>query len=164
MSDFQITPTKPGPLGPETHPWFWNPNREPMRRAPEDFNKKLRELDPDLRAVWNPHQERWTLWVKAPRINYPLCHGWRLLFIHHSASGEYLSLDETFLARIYTIDSQRVGNAKQYFDRISSEMERDRLNKEAAFTAETIDRGMSQWDYSRIKNIGTGNKFSEFHS
>lgn len=159
---------KPKQLGPSTNPWFWNPNREPGRRPNDSFAEELHRLDPDLRAVWNPVQERWALWVKSHKVQHPVCQGWRLLFIHHAADGSYLPLDETFLARIYAIDSHRVGDAKKYFDRIVSEMDRDREKREKKFTADSIDAAMPSWDYSQIKVSGfgksSGSKFSTFHS
>lgn len=165
---FSVEVTKPKQLGPSVNPWFWNPNREPGRRPNDSFVAELHRLDPDLRAVWNPVQERWALWVRSPKLAHPICQGWRLLFIHHAADGSYLPLDATFFARIYSIDSHRVGDAKKYFDRIVSEMDRDREKREAKFTSDTIDAAMPSFEHSKIQVSGfgksSGNKFSTFHA
>jgi hypothetical protein len=168
MSDLKVPIAKPNKLGPESNLWFWNPRREPTKRPSESFSEQLASLDPDLRAVWNPVEERWAIWVKSPRFQTPICQGWRLLFIHRAADGSYLPLDELVFARIYTIDSHRVGDARKYFERISSEMDREREQRERQFTQDSIDAAMPSFDYSQIKVAGfgksNGSKFADFHS
>ena len=164
MSEFKIPIAKPQKFDPVNNPWFWNPNRLGVKGPQKEFQAKLESLDPNLSTTWNPIMEKWMLWVRAPRLRSPLCQGWRLLFIHHDGQGGYLPLDERFLARLYSIDASRVGNAKQYFDRITREAERDKERADKQWQQDTIDAAMPSWEYSQIKNIGKGSKFSEYFS
>lgn len=167
--DFKVEPIKrPIKPGPENHPWFWNPGRAAFRRPSDSFNEQLHKIDPDLEAVWNPVQERWGIWVKSPRLQTEICQGWRLLFIHNNRAGGYMPLDETVFARIYTIDSHRVGDARKYFDRMVSEMERDKEYAENQYRQDTIDAAMPSFDHSQIsismRGKSNGSKFSTYHS
>lgn len=155
---------RPTPKGPETIPWWWNPNNVYATQAPSWFRDKLEALDPNLAVTWNATTARWQLFVRAPKVQHPLCRGWRLLFVHHDGEGGYLPLDERIFARIYAIDARHQGDAKQYFERVVSEMERDKARAEAAHLQESIDIAMPHYEYSQIKNIGQGNKFSTYFS
>jgi hypothetical protein len=159
---FRIPVAKPKKLGPEVNPWFWNPNNPSVRTAPESFLRRLSELGNDLAITWTPIQERWLVWAKAPRIQNPICQGWRLLFIHNGPDGEYAPLDERVFARLYASSVYEHGSAKQYFARIQAEMERDRERKDARQRQDAIDIAMPYWEHSQIKNIGKGNKFSTY--
>jgi hypothetical protein len=156
--------SRPKPLGPEVNPWFWNPNHPSITHCPSWFAKALREMDggEDLACTWNPVNERWQIWSRSPRFAHPICHGWRLLFIHQDADHNYLPLDPRVFARLYSASARVHGSAKAYFDRITREFERDQEKKEARLNQEAVDRAMPQWTYSQIKNIGRGSKFSEF--
>lgn len=147
---------RPRALGPEFNPWYWTPNHYAIVKAPDWFMKDVKAVSEDLEVCWNPITERWQVWVQAktPR-------GWRLLFIHH-LDGAYLPLDERLLARLYGIDSTRNGGAKAYFDRVVNQIERDNEKREAQLKQEAIDRAMPFWEYSQIKNIGKGSKFSTY--
>src|SRR5690242_854219 len=75
------TITKPVPKGPEYNPWFWNPSNVSVRFAPDDFRKRLHEVDSTLEVTWNPITERWQVFCRAARIQTKVCRGWRLLFV-----------------------------------------------------------------------------------
>ncbi len=158
---------RPKVQGPETNPWFWNPNRGSFTKAPSDFIRRLHELDPALEVVWNPILERWAVWDRQPRIQHPICSGWRLLFIHWDADHGYLPLDERLFARLHAASADKHGNAKQYFARIVSEMQRDKEKAEQAALADTIDQAMEYFDHSQIRVSGagksSGSKFSTYH-
>ena len=155
---------KPRPLGPEHNPWYWHPGRVEARVGPPLFMAKLAEIDPNLSVTWNPITERWQVWVRASQVQNPLCQGWRLLFIHWGATHQYLPLDERVFARVYQVDGTHQGNAKSYFQRIEAEFNRDRERKDREWSQDTLDRAMPSFEYSQIKNIGLGSKFSTYHS
>ena len=85
-------------LGPEFMPHYWNPNRIGARKAPAWFMEKVDRDFADIEIVWNPINQRWQVFSKAPKMQHPLVSGWRLLFVHNGANGEHLPLDERLLA------------------------------------------------------------------
>ena len=155
-------------LGPEHNPWFWNPTNVSARLAPEWFRTKLHEVGEELEASWNPITERWQIFSRAPRVQYPLCRGWKLLFVVRGADGEYAPLDERVFARLYNASSMAHGSAKEYFRRVEAEMERDRERRERDWRQESLDRAMPHWDFSQIKvsmrGKSNGSKFSTYFS
>lgn len=154
---------KPVALGPEHNPWYWNPYRPGVLFAPPSFTKRFKEeMGEELEITWNPIQERWQLWSRSPRMQNPICSGWRLIFIHNGPKGEYLPLDERVYARLYSCSAQVHGSARAYFDRICNEMERDREKRDRQSTQDAIDMAMPQFEYSKIKNIGNGSKFADY--
>lgn len=162
---------KAGPkrvLGPEHNVWYWNPNRAGIQTAPEWFKEQLSKLGDELAVTWNPINQRWQVFSRAPRINHPVCQGWKLLFVHNGPSGEYLPLDERVFARLYAASVHEHGSAKAYFSRIVSEMERDRAKSEQNDLNDTIDIAMESFDHSQIKVSGfgksSGSKFSRYHA
>lgn len=162
-----VVKSKPIP-GPETNPWWWNPNRVGVKLAPADFRKKLKDLGEELEATWNPLTERWYLWAKAPKINHKICQGWRLLFVNSEPDGSYLPLDERVFARLYKASALSGENALQYFDRVVREMQRDKEKAEAETTAETVDIAMESFKHGQIQVSGAGHsngsKFSTYLS
>lgn len=160
---FSQTIAKPVTKEPESNPWFWNPARVGVRSAPGWFQEQLEQIDPDLRITWNAHRERWQVWARVERLRHPLARGWRLLFIHHDVDGSYLPLDERLFARVYAASARANGDARQYFDRIVSEMDRDKAKREADYRQETADIAGEVYDHTRISTAGKGNKFAEYH-
>lgn len=158
--------TNPTIPGPETSPWYWNPNRIGAYEAPAWFMAKVRDVDPDrfISINWNPVIERWGVWYKKPSVNHKLVQGWTLLFVVRNDDGSYRPLDERILARLYEASGAKWGNGKQYFAAIVREQEREKERREAADLQETIDRAMPFFEHSQIKNIGKGNKFSRYHA
>lgn len=150
--------------GPEGNPWYWNPNRVSIKFAPDWFMKQVREIGDELSITWNPIIERWQVWGRAPRINNPICQGWRLLFVHNDADGGYLPLDETVLARLYACSVLEHGSAKRYFDRVLQEKIREEEERERRFNQESQDRAEDYRQYGQIKNIGHGSKWSNYFS
>jgi hypothetical protein len=122
----------------------------------------------ELEVTWNPINQRWQVWSRAPHINQPVCQGWRLLFIHNGPQGEYLPLDARVHARLWASSAMAHGNGKNYFDRIVSEMERDKAKREAKSVQDTIDLAMPSFEHAQIKVSGfgksSGSKFSTYHS
>lgn len=169
LPQFSQRIAKPQALPPEYNPWYWNPNRGSIVSAPSWFQEKLRELDgwEDLRVVWNPINQRWQVFSRAPRVNHPICQGWRLLFIHNGVNGEHLPLDERLLARLYWSSAAAYGSAKKYFDAIQREAERDKEAREKKNLADQIDMAMPYFEHSQIKvgyGSNNGSKFAKYHS
>lgn len=161
-------PTRVGPADPESHPWWWNPNRIGAYQAPAWFIEKVQEIAPELDVRWNGFTRKWQVWVRTPRFNQPICQGWRMLFVHHDSDGRALPLDERLLGRLHFIDMKN-SSAKAYFDRLQSEMARDKASRERALKQETMDMAIERgWDHSRIqvsmRGQSDGSKFSKYHS
>lgn len=152
-------------LGPEHNIWFWNPNNPVVRKAPAWFLERLQaEMGDELDVTWNPIEERWQVWSRAPRINTPVCQGWRLLFVHNGPSGGYLPLDERLYARLWSCSADQHGDGRKYFARIESEWLRDQERKDERARQDAIDQAMPYFEHSKIKNIGKGSKFSTYHA
>jgi hypothetical protein len=158
---------KPVYLGPEHHAWYWHPSRIGVKLGPEDFRKKLKDLGQELDVTWNPIKERWQIWSLAPKIQHKICWGWKLLFVVHDGQGGYAPLDERVLARLYHASVLSSGSAKEYFNRVVSEMERDKASREKQLHNDLIDSSMPSFDHSQIKVSGfgpsNGSKFATYH-
>lgn len=153
---------------PETHPVYWNPNRIGALQAPQWFMEKVEEISGDLDVRFNPVRRLWTVWVRSPRFIHPMCQGWKLLFVHHDGQGGHAPLDERLLARLHFIDMKN-DSSKRYFDRIQSEMERDKASRDRQYTQDTLDLAIERgWDHSRIsvsmRGKSNGSKFSNYHA
>lgn len=165
---FQVPLAKPKMLGPEHNQWYWHPNRAGVKLGPDDFRKKLHALGEELEVTWNPIAERWQIWSKAPKIQHPICQGWKLLFQVHDGTGQYAPLDERVLARLFQASVFAHRDAKQYFERVVSEMERDKERVDKQYKADLIDEAMPSFEHSQIKVSGfgksNGSKFSKYHA
>lgn len=156
---FRQAIAKPAPLGPEHNPWYWNPNRAGVRLGPSDFRKKVKELDRRLEVTWNPLTERWVVWVEDHKIAHKVCNGWRLLF-----STDPRGLDERVIAELYARSGYKWGNLYEMWLRVEQEIERDRDRAERSRRDDTAHAAGEYFDYTQIKNIGSGSKFSNNHS
>lgn len=159
-----------GRLGPEVNPWYWNPNRVGALPAPDWFQRKLREVDPEgfVDVRWNPVSQRWAAFYRKPNFQHKLCSGWQLLMKVEYPDGSYMPLDERLLAALYNASGRKWGNGKEYFLAIEREIEREREMREAARTQEAIDLAMPAYDHSQIKvamrGKSSGDKFSTYHA
>lgn len=148
--------------GPEYNLWYWSPSNVAAQFAPDWFRKQVKAIEADIEVTWSPIAERWLIWIRDPKVQNKLCQGWRLLFVHHDEDRQYLPLDERVMARLYLIDATRNGGSRAYFARIMAEYERDEAKKRENLRQDAIDRAMPYFEYSQIKNIGTGSKFSDY--
>jgi hypothetical protein len=140
----------------EDNPWFWNPGLYGIRREPSDFRKKLDDMGhPDIAVCWNPVNERWQVYCKAPRVDNPICRGWRYLFPVQLADRSYAPLDERTLAKIVSISADVNGNGLKYFERVASEMARDKANATKREEQDTFDSAGEFFDYTKPK-VGYG--------
>jgi hypothetical protein len=154
-------------LGPEYNPWYWNPNRIGVQFGDKAFTSKLKALGEELETTFNPITQRWQVWSRYPKMQHPICQGWRLLFVHKGAEGEYLPLDERVIARLVYASVLTHGSAKEYFDRVQHEYERDLEKRKANSLQETLDMATPHFDYSQIKvgyGKSNGSKFSTYFS
>jgi hypothetical protein len=168
ISPFMMETASPTKRGPEFNLWFHSPSRYGADLGPAAFREKLHEIDENLEVVWNFVAQRWGLWVKNPRFQNQYSQGWQLLFVHNRPDGGFAPLDETLFARVYTIDMKRAGSAAKYFDRIMSEVERDKEKSKARHTNDNVDIAMESFDHAKIQVSGfgksNGSKFSTYHS
>lgn len=165
---FRQALAKPKKIEPEFNPWYWNPGRFGVKLAPPAFRKRLKEeMGEELEVTWNPINERWQVWSATPTVNHKICSGWKLLFIHNGPGGEHLPLDERLFARLYHASARVHGSGKAYFERIVSEMDRDKERRARQHRQDTIDLAMPSWEHSQIKvgyGPSNGSKFSTYHS
>jgi hypothetical protein len=139
-----------------------------VKTAPPSFQERLTALDENLAVTWNPLLERWQVWDRCARVQHPVCVGWRLLFIHKDVDGGYLPLDERVFARLYHASADAHGSAVKYFDRVASEMLRDREKREAQSLDDSIQHAMEAFNHSQIsvsmRGKSSGSKFADYHS
>lgn len=159
---FKQAISKPDKLGPEYNPWFWNPRRKATKRPDAAFMERLHEIDPNLDVTWNPISCRWQIWTPNPKMNHPTCQGWRLLFVHNGPQGQFMPLDERVFARLYWSSVDAWGSAKAYFDNVQRVAEREKEHESAKATQEGVDKGQEYMEYTKIKNIGSGSKFTRY--
>lgn len=151
--------------GPEHNPWFWNPNRVGAYQAPSSFMTRVKEVDPDglVDIRWNPIRERWGVWAKAPRVQNPICSGWKLLFLVE-LEGQFVPLDERVLVKLWDRSGRRHGNLWEYWLKVEAQIERDRERAASSRTDDVRHAAGEYFDYTKIKNIGSGSKFANNHS
>lgn len=130
MNTFRVPVAKPKRLGPEFNSWFWNPFNVSVRLGPDDFRRKIKEIDEKYEVTWNPVTERWLVFARDPKINHPICRGWKLVFVVE-LDGEYVPLDERTLAKAWDRSVRKWGSANQYWERIESEIWREREKRDA---------------------------------
>lgn len=152
------------PPGPEVLPWYWHPGRDGAQPAPSAFDKRLKEICPDLAVVFSPVHERWMVWVKNPRIQHELCRGWQLLFLwEHPQTHEFLPLNELVFHNLMLIDSSKYAGAKDYFDKVQKSIDDARKEREKTYQNE---RRASQREFTKmfeISSAGSGSKFAMYH-
>lgn len=151
------------PLPIETHSWYWNPNRIGVKQAPEWFQEKLGDFKDEVKICWHPLRERWCVFSRAPKINHPVCNGWKLLFIWEDSTG-YLPLDERVLANIWDRSGRKWGNLHEYWLKVEQAIERDREKSERSRDDDVVHSAKEYYDYTLIKNIGSGSKFANNHA
>jgi hypothetical protein len=151
---------RPAPLGPEHNPWFWNPFNVSAVECPEWFQRKLKEVDPDgiVKVIWNPVRHRWGVFAKAPKINHPVCRGWKLLFLVEE-NGEFIPLDERVLWKLFERSGRKWGNLLEYWLKVEQTIMRDREKADADHKDMVAYSAGEYYDYMKIKNIGKGSKF-----
>lgn len=151
---------------PESLAAWWHPGRPGVRSGPDWFQTKLSEIDEndELRITWSAYHERWLVWKRTPRMVNRVSPGWLLLFVVQEPDGSYRGLDERIMARLYSASARLWGGARQYFDAMTREQEREREAREKAEFNDTMDSAMESFYHSQISTAGNGSKFSTYHS
>lgn len=163
LGAFQVGHGVPALVGPE-HNWhFFHPGRVDALHAPEYIMREVKEIDPRLDVIWHPVKQRWGCWCVNRDITFPMCAGWQLVF-PWEVNGEFMPLDNRFLAMIYARSPRVWGSALKYWQRIEDEVIGDRKRADKQRANDTNDMAADYWDYRQIKNIGRGSKFAESHS
>lgn len=165
VGTFQVPLAPPQRLG-EEHSWhYFHPDRFGVKLAPEDFRRKLKEIDTRLEVTWHPVKERWLVWARDPHITFKLCPNWSLVFVWEGMnSGCYMPLDNRCLALVYARSPRAFPNAMAYWQRIEDEIVHEKRAREKERADEVSDMAGDYFDYRKIKNIGSGSKFAESHS
>lgn len=156
------------PLGPETSWSFFHPNRVGAKPAPAAFAAEVRAIDPNLAVAWHPIHERWCVWVKNPRITHWICAGWQLLFPVKYPDGSYMPLDARTLAEIVNRSPRKWGNGLRYFERVYSEIQREKRAAKQHHSDIVGQNARDRWDFAQIKvsmaGPSSGSKFTTHHS
>lgn len=152
------------PPGPEVLPWYWHPNRYGSQPPPQAFADRLREIDPDLRVCFSPVHERWLVWVKSPRSVNTLCTGWRMLFLwEHPITKAFLPLNELIFHNLFFIDANRWGTAKAYYDRIETDLNKERDRRRNDYNRQRDAEQREFADMHRISSAAPGNRAALHH-
>lgn len=142
----------------EANPWFWNPRRFGAGwQAPSLFLSRLREVDGELTVVFNKFNQDWGVWIRKDRLQTPICQGWQLLF-------RAPQLDERIFHRLYEASARKWGSALAYWRAVEDQMRREQRHYEQKSSEMAVEKATEVFDYSQIKNIGKGSKFSTYHS
>lgn len=145
---------------------FWHPDREGVERCPERFQRELDIMcegrvvivrPPAGAPLVKPHA--WLVWMKKPSVTHWLSPGW-LLLIDWRLRDVPMPLDTRVFSYLYSVSVTQHGSAKAYFDKCVTEMERDKAGKEKFHTDDMHDRTKDYFHYTKVKNIGRGNKFA----
>lgn len=161
---FLVERSKPAKVDPEWGLFYWHPDRFGVQLGPDWFRRKLKDIHPDLEVTWHPLRQRWQVWYKRDRITSPLCPGWLRLFTVETSWGEFVPLDERVFAAVYQVSARAFGDGAQYWKRIEAEMKRDAEAAEKRSDLAARDFAGERYEWGKIKNIGPGSKFSNYHS
>lgn len=167
LGEFRVPLQNPDKLTAEWMFQYFHPQYAGIREIHEPWRTKVREIDPRLRVVWHPVRERWVVWFQEPTAANPFVRGWKLVLPWENPyDGSYLPPDERLLANIWARSSRKT-SSRQYWDRIESEVIRDRQKKEQARQQQSRDMAGDYFDFRQIK-VGYGNsngsKFADSHS
>ena len=162
--NFAVTPERNTPLDPACLPQYWYPQRFGVQYAPDDFRTQLRRINADLDCTWTPVDHRWLIWQRDPTVQHHLCPRWSLKIVWQGHQDRFLPLDERVFANIYARQVKRYeGEGKGYFERIVSEMDRDKAIAVKDSKADASARRRELFRSRQITNIGRGNKFALHH-
>lgn len=156
---FGIEPQKLKPLPDEANDWWWNPGRPTVPRGPDWFQRRLDELDDTLAITENRYTGNYQIWSKKDSLRNPICTGWVLLFLVHP-----LELDNRVIKRLIDASDRKHGSGKAYWQAIEDQMRREKETADRAQRDDTLARATEFYDYTQVKNIGSGSKFSKWHS
>ena len=148
---------------------YWHPDREGVEHAPEGFRRELALISEDVQVVRPPtgaplvYKQAWLVWYRKPSVTHYLSPGWLMLREWRTNAGEPLPLDGRVFSFLYSVSARVFGNGKRYWDHCVAEMNRDKASREKVHQQGNHDRMSDYLDFTKIKNIGTGNKFALHH-
>jgi hypothetical protein len=138
----------PTPLPEEDSLRYWHPQRFGVDRGPADFNAKLRQCFGDEVAVtWHPLRARWIGWAKSQRLTQTKQCGWQLLFVVETSWGDGLPLDNRTIAAFASQSRRLNGSARQYWDRIEAEIQRDHEKRSQHKRDDLHDWSHEMWQH-----------------
>lgn len=161
------TATKEWDIGGIDH--YWHPDRDGVEHAPEDFQRDLALISPDVKVVRPPagaplyFKRAWLVWYRCPRVTYELSPGWLMLVDWRNQHGEPMQLDQRVFSYLYSISAMKFGSGRKYFEFCVAEKKREDDAKERDYTNERRDRQKDYRRFTQVKNIGAGNKFAKHH-
>jgi hypothetical protein len=166
---------RPKALPPAALDHYWHPERDGVEQAPEDFRRSLAEVSDKLAVVRPPagapltKPRAWLVWYKKPAVKHPLCPGWSLMF-DWRYKDQPLPLDNRVIANVWMMsvrakgaDGRELGSSIKYFEKIVSDLAKQKAAKEKHHRDDRRDRQGAMQDFYKIKNIGRGNKFALHH-
>jgi hypothetical protein len=162
-----IKPYKAAPQAILQH--YWHPERTGSEPAPEDIRLKLATIHADLDICRPPPRAPvrvncWLVWYRCPRVTHVLSPGWLLLFPWLDEADQPLPLDDgRVFANIYARSTFLFKNSVQYFQHILDDMRASTAAKENLHKDDLDQRRKSFYDFTKISNIGRGNKFALHH-
>jgi len=171
-----VTGKKDSSLPPAGLDHYWHPERDGVEHPPESFQRTLGEISDKL-AVCRPpagapltKPRAWLVWYRKAAVKHPLCPGWALMFDWRDRKDQPLPLDQRVLANIWMrsvsargADGRELGGSIKYFEKIVSDMARQKQAKEKQHKNDRRDHQHAMQDFYKIKNIGRGNKFALHH-
>lgn len=169
---FKEPVAKPGGMLPdEAMDFYWHPDREGVEHAPESFMRDLRAVDTEgrVRIVRAPagaplyYEQAWMIWYRKPQVTHYLSPGWLMLMVWRGSDGKPLPLDGRVFSYLYSVSAKQFGGGRQYWEHCVSEMNRDKAAKDQTHRQGNHDRVEDYRQFTQVKNIGSGNKFSLHH-
>ena len=144
---------------------FWHPDREGVEFPDERFRQELAVVS-DRVVICRPpagapllQPRAWLVWMRKPSVTHPMSPGW-LLLIDWRLRGEPMALDRRVFSYLYSVSVTKHGSAKAYFETCVADMEREKASRLKVHTDDMRDRTQDYFDYTKIKNIGRGNKYA----
>jgi len=164
-----VTPS--GELPDQAMDFYWHPDRDGVEAAPDEFMRDLRMVDhyDRVRVVRPPegaplvYPRAYLVWYRKPSVLHYLSPGWLLLRDWRDSKGEPLPLDGRVFSYLYSVSAEAFGGGRRYFEHCVEEMNRDKAKKEKVHRQGNHDRVEDYRQFTQVKNIGSGNKFSLHH-
>lgn len=149
---------------------YWYPDREGVEHAPEDFMRALKGIDKydRIRIVRPPAgaplawERAWLIWYRKPEVRHYLSPGW-LMLADWRFRGTPMPLDERVFSYLYSVSAQQFGDGVKYWQHCVDEMQREKAARDRVHQQGNHDRMGDYLQFTKIKNIGTGNKYALHH-
>lgn len=159
-------PVKELPIQAIDH--YWHPDREGVEKCDPAFQAEVdiatdgavSIVRPPMNApLVKPHA--WLIWLRKPSVTNWISPGWSMLIDWRvGPKNTPMALDIRVFSYLHSVSLAKHGSAKAYFDKCVAEMQRDKAAKEKLHTDDMHARTADYFDYTKIKNIGRGNKFA----